>query len=147
MTRNFRITALATLVAAFALLTPAMHAQVNAHLNVPFAFDYGTRHFAPGACTLVRQSPDIFVLSRGKDAGIAIVQTYIESTQPAASKAIFRKYGDRYFLEEVIFAASGLHITLNESDAERRVNREYVQRGSGASTVALVLAPESVHGD
>ncbi len=149
MKSSFRITALATLVAALALLTPAMHAQttLTVRVNVPFAFDYGTTHFAPGAYTLTMDSADSLIVRGTRVGAIANVETAMDSTRPGTSQAIFSKYGDRYFLEEVVIA-NGKHITVNESNAERRAaNREFVMSGSKPSQVALTLVPERAFGN
>ncbi len=146
---SFRITALATLVAALALLIPAVHAQTTlyARVNVPFAFDYGTSHFAPGAYTLTMDSADFLIVCGSRGCAIAIVGTAMDSTRPGTSQAIFRKYGDRNFLEEVVIA-NGKHITVNESDAERRAaNREFVMSGSMPAQFALTLVPERALGN
>ena len=118
MKSSFRITALATLVAALASLYPAMHAQttLNGSVNVPFSFDYGTKHFAPGAYTLTMYSHDCLIVrsSRSHYGTMALVRTDFELTGPEVSQVTFRKYGDRYFLEEVL-ATDGEHITVIES--------------------------------
>jgi len=142
MKSSFRITALATLVAALASLSPAMRAQttLNAQVNVPFSFDFGTTHFAPGAYTLTMDGPDSLIVRGSEDGAVAVVETAWEPTQPGISQAIFREHGDRYFLEEVLIA-NGKRITVNESNAERRANRESVMRDSKANQIALALVP------
>lgn len=147
MKLSFRITALATMVAGLALLTPAMHAQINAHVSVPFAFDYGSKHFGPGAYTLTMDGPDTLIIHSGTNGATAIVQLAIERTRPATSEVIFKRYGNRYFLQEVVIAGGGQHVTVNESDAERRVDREFAMRGSGPTPVALALLPEGSRGN
>ncbi len=147
MKSNMRIAALATVVATLALLTPAMHAQIDAHVNVPFAFDYGTTHFGPGTYTLSMDGPDVLLVRSGMNGATAIVQTAIERTRPAASQVIFSKYGNRYFLQEFVIAGGGQHVTVNESEAERRAaNRELAMRNSAPVQVALALVPESGDG-
>ena len=149
MKSSSHITALATLVAALVLLTPAMHAQTSltARVNVPFSFDYGTRHFAPGVYTLNLSDSNVMVISSGRGKGIALVETAWESLQPGVNQVIFRKYGGRYFLEGIVLGDSDEHITVNESGAERRATRELAMRDSKATQVALALVPQSAPGN
>ena len=64
MKSSFRIIALATLVAALASLSPAMHAQMNltARVDVPFQFDYGKKHFGPGVYTISKDGPNFLTV-------------------------------------------------------------------------------------
>ena len=97
MKSSFRITALATLVAAFALLTPAMHAQNVARVNVPFSFDYGSQHFAPGVYSLNMDNPKALIINSRTSGGLGLVRTEWEEIQPGLTKLIFRKYGKSLF--------------------------------------------------
>ena len=153
MKSSFRITALATLVAAIASLTPAMHAQMNltARVDVPFQFDYGKKHFGPGVYTISKDGPNFLtVLSRNGGGAMAIVQTDSEPNLRSGEKVIFHKYGDRYFLAEVLIADRGERITVSESNAEKHADREYreqIKNGLAPTQVALTLLPEHAPGN
>jgi len=152
MKSSFRITALATLVAAIASLTPAMHSQVRptAKVNVPFPFDYGTEHFGPGAYTIEMENPNLLIVRSRNDGAMAIVQTDSEPNLSGGNKVIFHKYGDRYFFAEVVLADRGDRITVNESNAEKHADREYreqIKNGLAPTQVALTLEPELAPGN
>lgn len=152
MKSSFRITALATLVAAIASLTPAMHAQMKltARVDVPFQFDYGTKHFGPGAYTINMENPNLLTVRSRNGGAMAIVQTDSEPNLRSGSKVIFHKYGDRYFLAEVLIADRGDRITVNESNAEKYADREYreqIKNGLAPTQVALTLQPELAPGN
>jgi hypothetical protein len=152
MKSNFRITALATLVAAFASLSPAMHAQMEptAKVDVPFAFAYGTKHFGPGIYIMRENSPNFLAVLSRNGGAMAIVQTASEPNRRSGNKVIFHKYGDRYFLAEVLLADRGVRITVSESNAEKHADREYreqIKNGSEPAQVSLTLLPEHALGD
>jgi hypothetical protein len=150
MKSSFRIIALATLVATFASLSPAMHAQtkLTASVNVPFPFDYGTKHYAPGVYALKMDNPNFLLIDSRNGGGMAIVQTGSEPNSSGGNQVIFRKYGDRYFLAEVLLADRGDRITVFESKAEKRAaNREQVMNGTAPTQVALALLPPSAFGN
>lgn len=139
--------AVATFV-ALASLSPAMHAQIpsdSARIDVPFSFDYGTKHFAHGVYTLARTSANVLTLRSGDQAVMALVQTGWTPRGLTDSQVLFRKYGDRYFLAEVLIA-DGPDLTVIQSKAEKRAARELARRGSQAETLALVFLPERPFG-
>ncbi len=147
MKSSFRITALAILVAAFASLAPAMHAQMKltASVNVPFAFDYGKGHFGPGVYTINSDNPSLLTIYSREGGAMAIVQTESEPNLRSGNKVIFRKYGNRYFLAEVLIGDRGDRITVFESDAEKHAVRELGMRESAPTQVAVaLLAPRDL---
>ncbi len=151
MKSSFRIIALAILVAAFASLSPAMHAQMKAiaSVSVPFPFDYGTKHFAPGVYTIRMDGLGLLLIGSRDGIGMAIAQTGSKTNTRGGNQVIFRKYGDRYFLTEVLLADRGDRITVLESKAEKRAAREYreqVMNGTAPTEVDLALLPPSALG-
>jgi hypothetical protein len=149
MTSNIRTIALATLV-AIASLSQTLHAQTapnSARVNVPFSFDYGTKHFAHGVYTLTREGMNVLRISSGTENAMAVIQTGWMPTRIKSSEVVFRKYGDRYFLDEVLIADLGADITVNESKAEKSAARELAQRGSQPATLALAFLPEHTLGN
>ncbi len=152
MKSSFRITAFASLVASFASLAPAMHAQMEptAKFKVPFAFEYGRQHFAPGVYTIKSNNPNLLTVLGPKGGAMAIVQSDSEPNLSSGNKVIFHKYGDRYFLAEFLIADRGDRITVNESNDEKRAEREYreqIKNGLAPSQVALTLLPENASGN
>jgi hypothetical protein len=144
MKNSIRTIALAALV-AIASMSTTMHAQSAsplAKVNVPFSFDCGAAHLSAGVYTLSVEDGRILMLrdSRGY-AVLAVVQM---SYNPAASKtseATFKKYGDRYFLEQIRTSGSLTEAQVNESTSEKRAAREYRTRGEAGSQIALALLP------
>jgi hypothetical protein len=149
MTSNLRTLALAALVAV-ASLAPAMHAQntIRAQVDVPFSFDYGTSHFGHGTYIISMDEDNILVLRNRMTSQSAMVLARLELSPAAAktSQVTFRKYGDRWFLEEVSIAGSENTVSVYESKAERQAARELASRGAEATQVALALLPEAAFG-
>ena len=71
---------------------------------------------------------------------MAIVQTDSEPNLRSGEKVIFHKYGDRYFLAEVVIADLGDRITVIESNAEKHANREYREQISRPMLVVVLKA-------
>jgi hypothetical protein len=148
MKTNIRAVSLAIL-AAVASLSPALHAQPNllyAKVNVPFSFDYGSKHFSHGIYTLTMKDQNTLTIRSDASTAMAMVQTDYTPVREKTSQVIFRKYGDRYFLEEVLVSGSATHVAVLESGAEKRAARELASWGGSASEVALALLPAGIIG-
>ncbi|HEY1498066.1 MAG TPA: hypothetical protein VGF88_00675 [Acidobacteriaceae bacterium] len=142
MKTTIRTIALATFV-AIASLSTTMHAQtIQARVNVPFSFDCGAAHLSAGVYTLSVESGHVLTLrSSNNYAVMAVVQTAYNPTPAALSQATFKKYGDRYFLEQIRTGGSLMETWVSESDSEKRAAHEYRTRGEAGSQIALALLP------
>lgn len=148
MKTNIRTVAIAA-VATIASLCPALHAQTGwttARVNVPFSFDYGMRHFERGSYTLSVSGSRVLTVRGSGGVASAMMQPSYNPTgsDPTVIKVEFRKYGDRYFLTEVLSAYN--EIDVLESQAERRAARGLAMHGAQPETVALLLVPQRIFG-
>jgi hypothetical protein len=111
-------------VLAVAPLSPALHGQdvgMVAKVNVPFAFETASgHHFAPGVYS-VRMESVHTLLIRG-DSDSALTMTTVEDNAETAKtgKAIFRRYGNQYFLSEITVAGRSREMHFAKSKAESR---------------------------
>jgi len=105
------------------------HAQTLAtRVNVPFAFNCGSKHFAPGAYTLRRHdfgSQELLTLWDGKSISQFLINIGDAPRNTAQGYVIFRKYGDRYFLAEYHSANSTETMQVPRSKMERNLARDY----------------------
>jgi hypothetical protein len=116
-----RTIAVAALAAA--CLSPSLHAQnevVVARVDIPFAFDYGTRHCAPGIYTLSMQAPHVMVVHGGSISAMAMTQEEIALRPQAKSEVVFLKHNDHYILAEVRVAGHQNYLHTVRSKAEKR---------------------------
>jgi hypothetical protein len=122
---KFRASIFAAVV-AFAPLTPAAHAQENGtavRVNVPFVFQNGSQHFAPGVYTLAMEN-DHTVVIRGASQSWMALTSIVDNAQPAKrGTAVFHKYGDQYFLSEITVAGKSRYLHLTPSRAECQLRR------------------------
>ena len=138
-----RIFAVATL-AATALLSRALHAQVSTHtsqVNVPFAFDCGDQHFAPGMYAVTTTDMNMLSVVNRSQSGWAVFVSDSQSGDPSPANGylVFRKYGNRYFLAEYHPANSQASARIGKSRAERRAARDYAANKSDEGRVRLAL--------
>jgi hypothetical protein len=116
--------ALAALV-AIASLSQA-HAQTLAsRVNVPFAFDCGSQHFAPGAYTISRPDREHLSVRDDKTSSMVLINMGDGPKNAAPGYVAFRKYGNRYFLAEYHPANSASSMEVPTSGKERIVARDF----------------------
>jgi hypothetical protein len=129
--------ALAALV-AIASLSQA-HAQ-TARVNVPFAFDCGSAHFAPGTYTLsISLGREYLMLRSATNAGMTLFDVGDGPRNKARGYVTFRKYGNRYFLAGYHPTNSPSTMEVPTSKKERVVAREFALNQPEPGRVQLAL--------
>src|ERR1700742_2377070 len=90
-------------------MSPALHAQdadMAAQVNVPFAFNTASQHYAPGLYRLRMENEDTLLIEGASSSHLALVRTEDDAQRVKTGKAVFHKYGNQYFLSEI--AVSGI---------------------------------------
>jgi hypothetical protein len=143
---KFSILKLSLIAAVLTLAsTPStLHAQTPAHqarINVPFAFEVGSEHFAPGTY-LIGMLNDITLNVRGAaKAAFASMKSASNSKTAAAGKVVFAKVGDRYFLREVWSSGATDHLVAYETKAEKQAQKlQLAANQPAAQGVEIALA-------
>jgi len=138
-----------TTVVAFAVCLLASLAVVGtvsaqdhvARATVPFGFNVGDKWVPPGTYTITSDSGspnNIFI--RSKDSNVTLVTLAQPDSQPSnGAKLVFTKYGDQYFLHEILCSACGMNVSLFRSKHERIVRKRLEAGLSNSSDVYLAL--------
>jgi hypothetical protein len=138
--RKFRA-AVFTAVLAVVSLAPALQAQANtvgARVNVPFAFETGHQHFAPGMYTISMKTPDMLVIKGASGSVFVLMHVGGDPRQAVKSKVVFRRSGDRYFLGQIWIADRSGYMEVPKSKAERQL-QVAEQKSAPADSVELAL--------
>lgn len=106
---------------------PMVHAQgtdQTLSVNVPFGFELGSQHFAPGVYTIGTPLSEV-VEVQGRSNGGMILAMNDQGKKPTnTSKIVFDKYGDHYFLRQIWFnAGETTYLACPESKAEKKAKR------------------------
>jgi len=135
--------ALMTLIVAFTVAVPTVHAQsqIVMSANVPFAFSADGKQLPAGEYE-VRDIGARATLIETKDGNAKVlgIYQYAGPSKAGETKLVFDKVGDHYFLREIWTSARGQGLTVPESKLEKEImasNRE--PGGSGAETVVVAL--------
>lgn len=136
---KFRATVF-TAVLAVVSMAPALQAQdhkVGGTIHVPFAFETGGKHFAPGWYTIRMETTNV-VLIKGASKSAFVMAQWDGDSQPAKkSKVVFRRSGVRYLLTEFWIAEESGHKDIVNSKAERQL--QVAEHSSVPSGVELAL--------
>jgi hypothetical protein len=126
-----RITATALFTLAALVTTGGVMAQGRAvRATVPFDFTVGDKLLPAGNYEITRISASaIEVQNRDQKVAIFSGATYSSEVSRNGSKLVFDKYGDQYFLSEVLCQPSAINVSLARSKAEKqaRLHRASLQ--------------------
>ena len=118
-----RITAIALLaIANFALAGTSFAQSKLVRANVPFDFTVGTQLLPAGTYTIKTQSSGLIVIkNQDKPLTVMTIVDQDGARSPNGGKLMFHKYGDQYFLSEILCDWAGMNVALHPSKVEKRV--------------------------
>jgi hypothetical protein len=130
------IFAVATLVAAGSAMAQGRAVQAN----VPFDFTVGNTHVPAGTYTIWAPGSSSLIELRNDSAKVNIFQSaYADGHQPKANKLVFAKYGDQYFLHEILCSTNDLSMQVPTSKAEKRMQSQQASLQSEKNQVYIAL--------
>jgi hypothetical protein len=110
----------------------AQHQIERVRVDIPFAFEVGSTHFAPGTYFL-SDSQEHFLSVRGASGSALAMNRREASLSPATEgKVVFYTYGNQYFLREVWVKGETDYLRCPESKAERRVRKSQQEANHAA---------------
>ena len=123
-----RITAIA--IAALASLVTAGSAVAQGHAvkaTVPFDFAVGDSHLPAGTYTISASetgtSTSLVIRSEAGNTTI-LAAASADGKQSQNARLVFDKYGDRYFMREILSPNAEMNLNLPVSKTEKRIQRQ-----------------------
>jgi hypothetical protein len=90
--------------------------------DIPFAFTVANYTLPPGRYVVTRMNETTLRIFNSHKQGTVVLTTGVQSkTVQDASRMVFHRYGDTYFLSEVWGAASGTGRKIFQSRAEKNL--------------------------
>ena len=132
-----RITVSIILVLASIFATGAAFAADHAvQANVPFDFTVGDRLLPAGTYTIASLNSFVIVI-RSKDNKFSLMTTTSPDGNESAQggKLVFDKYGDQYFLHEVLCQTAAISAALPKSKLEKKVSMQQAHLQSAGQTM------------
>jgi hypothetical protein len=118
------------LVAAIAtvLIQPVLKAQTPegpVTANIPFAFQIGSYHYAPGKYVVQMQTDHVMLVQGASGPSCMLLVNRDIARHPSAkSMLVFHRYGNHYFLSELHIAGNQESLKAARSKAERTAQQE-----------------------
>jgi hypothetical protein len=113
------------------------HAQAPA-FKVPFDFTVDNQVFPAGSYQVSYYPAKNAILIRSQDERFhAFATTYPADPSTSGGKVVFTKYGNEYFLHEVLCSAVSMNVALSTSRLEKRVRVQEAQLPHGVTVAAL----------
>jgi hypothetical protein len=118
-----RITAIALLaIANFAMAGTSFAQSQGVQANVPFDFTVGKSLLPAGTYTVKTQSSGLLVIkNHDRSLTVMTIADQDGKRSPNGGKLIFHKYGDQYFLSEILSDWATMNVSVPRSKAEKRV--------------------------
>ncbi len=135
-----RITVSILLVLASIFATGAALAADRAvQAKVPFDFTVGDRLLPAGTYTIASLNSGVIVI-QSRDSQISLMAiTSPDSNESAhGGKLVFDKYGDQYFLSEVLCPTAAISAALPKSKLEKKVSMQQAHLRSAGQTMVAV---------
>jgi hypothetical protein len=132
-----RITVGILLALASVFATGAASAADRAvQANVPFDFTVGDRLLPAGTYTIGSLTSGVIVI-RSKDNKFSLMTTTSPDSNESVhgGKLVFDRYGDQYFLSEVLCPTAAISASLPKSRLEKKVSMQQAHLQSAGKTM------------
>ena len=128
----------------FAPVSFPCHGQAAGHtmsVNVPFAFEMGDKHFAPGVYTINAPLSGVIEVNNDHSVGMLLARDEQSNKPTTTAKIVFDRYGEHYFLRQVWFSPSATsYLECPESKSERQTKRsELASNSKKPSNVEIAM--------
>ncbi len=124
MKRNLYVS-LTALVLALTVNVAFAQVQSRCKADVPFSFSVAQKSMEPGQYSIIVADHVLELRNTATNATVRLFAQPEDSAKPQATRLVFHKYGDRYFLAEVWNAsgqagASGMELLSSKAEQETR---------------------------
>jgi hypothetical protein len=132
-----RITAIALLaIASFAMADNSFAQDRALRANVPFDFTVGSKLFPSGTYTIKSDSSQLITI-QNRDKGVSAFSTVIQDGKKSGNggKLVFHKYGDQYFLSEILCDSADMNLQIPASKLEQKVRLQEARLNTATQTL------------
>jgi hypothetical protein len=142
---NLRNTAVTCALALGSLASSVAYAQTQSvKVDVPFAFESGSKTLPAGIYTITLESDHIMLL-RGTARGAInneITNPEERTTPYQVGRVVFHKYGDHYYIREVWLAGDKTGRECAATKSEKELQMAKNSEAPSGTEVAINLLPQ-----
>ena len=135
MKRIFAIALFAASSLAAAGNLSAQNHQMKA--NIPFAFTMGSKTLPAGSYTISSLTPYTVTVRNNQNRMAAASAVYGNDKQSAKSVLVFNRYGDQYFLKEIL-SPNARNVSVPRCKREQSAQREIAAQREGTETLVAL---------
>jgi hypothetical protein len=131
-----RITSI-TSIALFALVSLVTVGSISAH--VPFDFTVGDKLLPAGTYVISTENANVIKI-QSSDRRVAILSTTTsDGKESKTAELVFNKYGDQYFLHEILCSSADMNMAVPASKQEKRARTQEASLSNSGQQVYLAL--------
>ena len=120
-----RIIAIALFAASSLAAAGTLSAQDHkTKANIPFAFTVGSRTLPAGNYTISSLSRNGVAVQNDQSHMVAVSSVYDSDKQSPNGVLVFERYGNQYFLEEILGPSNAMNVSVPHSKREQSAQRE-----------------------
>lgn len=142
---NLRNTAVTCALALGSLASTVAHAQTQSvKVDVPFAFQSGSKTLPAGTYTIKLESDHIMLLHGTARGAInnEIINPEERTTPYAVGRVVFHKYGDHYYIREVWLAGDKTGHECAATKSEKELQMAKNTEAPSGTEVAINVQPQ-----
>jgi hypothetical protein len=132
-----RITAIALLaIASFAMADKSFAQDRAVRATVPFDFTVGSKLFPSGTYTIQSKSSQLIRIEN-RDKGVGVFTTAFQDGKKSGNggKLVFHKYGDQYFLSEILCDSADMNLQIPASKLEQKTQLQEARLKTATETL------------
>ena len=119
-----QITALALFsIAGFVSIGQAMAQDHAVQATIPFEFRAGNKVLPAGTYTIATGTDNLIVITKHNQPAVVTVASR-DGRESRKQELVFDKYGDRYFLREILCQSAGMNLELPPSKVEKATRQQ-----------------------
>lgn len=106
--------------------------------TIPFDFTVGSKLLPSGTYRIISDTPNILEIQNRKLSTTVMSSAYGSAKESKVGKLVFHKYGDQYFLSEVVCSSADMSLEIPTSKLEKRARLQQASlRNADQTVVAL----------
>ena len=133
-----------TSIALFALVSFVTVGSISAQeqavkANVPFDFTVGDKLLPAGHYTISLANANVIKIQNSEQRVAILTMATAESNESETGKLVFNKYGDQYFLREILCSQAAMNMAVPASKQEKRVRTHEASLSTPGQQIYLAL--------
>lgn len=133
-----RITAITMFLAGLVTISSASAQDHAVKATIPFDFTVGNTLLHSGTYTVISDFPNVIEILNNKQHVEVLSLVNAADNKSKSRKLVFNRYGNQYFLSEILCSSEQMNLQLPTSKLEKRVQHQEASLPSNYQTyVAL----------